>query len=359
MKVLVTGHNGYIGSVLTELLQQAGHEVAGLDTYFFNHCTLGPPPADVPAVKTDIRDVLPEHLEGCDAVIHLAALCNDPLGNLNPGCTEEINHRASVRLAHLARQVGVSRYLFASSCSLYGVTGGDQLLDEQASFHPITPYGETKVRVEQAVSKLADEKFSPTFLRNATAYGVSPRLRADVVVNNLVAAAYTTGEVLVQSDGSPWRPLVHVEDISRAFLAILQAPRERVHNQAFNVGRTQENYQVRELAQMVSQVVPGSRVGYAPGGGPDPRCYRVNCDKLASTLPEFRPQWTVRKGMEELFAAFQRYGLKREDFLGARYQRIRTIAQLQREGRLSQNLRWNTAAMPPVPEVMQANEPGS
>ena len=359
MKVLVTGHNGYIGSVLTKLVQQAGHEVAGLDTYFFNECTLGPSPADVPAVMVDIRDVQAEHVQGFDAIIHLAALCNDPLGNLNPGCTEEINYRASVRLAQLAKQVGVSRYLFASSCSLYGVAGGDQLLDESARFHPITPYGETKVRVEQEVSKLADKNFSPTFLRNATAYGVSPRLRGDVVVNNLVAAAYTTGEVLVQSDGTPWRPLVHIQDISRAFIAILQAPRERVHNQAFNVGRTQENYQVRELAQMVSEIVSGSRVRYAPGGGPDPRCYRVTCDKLAATLPDFKPQWTVRKGMEELLAAFQRYGLNREDFIGTRYQRIKTIDKLQREGRLSTDLRWTAPAVQSIPEVMQASGPRS
>jgi nucleoside-diphosphate-sugar epimerase len=347
MKVLLTGHNGYIGSVLSGLLRTAGHDVTGMDTYLFDECTFGPPPADIPALRIDIRDVQPEHLEGFDAVIHLAALCNDPLGNLNPGCTEQINYLASVCLAKAAKRVGVPRYLFASSCSLYGVAG-DQMLDENAAFNPITPYGESKVRVEQEVCKLADEKFSPTFLRNATAYGVSPRLRGDVVVNNLVAAAYTTGEVLVQSDGTPWRPLVHIEDISHAFLAILQAPRSLVHNQAFNVGRTQENYQVRELAQMVSEVVPGSKVSYAPGGGPDPRCYRVNCDKLAATLPEFQPQWTVRKGMEQLFAAMKKYGLKREDFFGTRYQRIKTIQKLQREGRMDNDLRWRVAAAEPV-----------
>jgi nucleoside-diphosphate-sugar epimerase len=343
MKVLVTGHNGYIGSVLTGVIAHAGHSVTGMDTYLFNECTFGPPTPDLQALRIDIRDVEPEHLEGFDAIIHLAALCNDPLGNLNPGCTEQINYLASVRLAKAAKRVGVDRFLFASSCSLYGVAG-DQMLDENAAFNPITPYGESKVRVEQEVSKLADEKFSPTFLRNATAYGVSPRLRADVVVNNLVGAAYTTGEVLVQSDGSPWRPLVHIEDISQAFLAILQAPRSLVHNESFNVGRTKENYQVRDLARMVNDVVPNSKVIYAPGGGPDPRCYRVNCDKIAAILPEFRPRWTVRGGIEQLYFAMKQYGLQREDFLGPRYQRIRTIQKLQREGQMDDDLRWTVEA---------------
>ena len=354
MKVLVTGHNGYIGSVLTGVLQRAGHEVTGLDTYLFDECTFGPRPANVPALNLDIRDVMPEHLAGFDAVIHLAALCNDPLGNLNPECTEDINFRASVRLARFAKQAGVPRYLFASSCSLYGVAENDQILEETAPFHPITPYGETKVRVEQEVSQLADPDFSPTFLRNATAYGVSPRLRGDVVVNNLVAAAYLTGEVMVQSDGTPWRPLVHVEDISNAFLAVLQAPRSLVHNQAFNVGRTQENYQVRQLAEMVADVVAGSKVTYAPGGGPDARCYRVNCDKIAAILPEFRPRWTVRKGMEELISAFKKCGLDREGFFGTRYQRIKTIQKLQRDGRVDGHLRWIVPEPPSGQQILEA-----
>lgn len=354
MKVLVTGHNGYIGSVLSGVIRSAGHDVTGMDTYLFDPCTFGPPPPDIRALRVDIRDVQPEHLEGFDAVIHLAALCNDPLGNLNPGGTEQINHLASVRIAKAAKRVGLPRYLFASSCSLYGLAGTEDMLTETAAFNPITPYGESKVRVEQEVSKLADDKFSPTFLRNATAYGFSPRLRGDVVVNNLVAAAYTTGEVSVQSDGTPWRPLVHIEDISRAFLAILEAPRPLIHNQAFNVGRTQENYQVRDLAKMVSEVVPGSKVSYAVGGGPDPRCYRVNCDKIAKTLPAFQPQWTVRKGMEELFAAMKKYGMTREEFLGTRYQRIKTIQKLMSEGRLDGDLRWSEQT---EPELQSAGRP--
>src|SRR5882724_6018378 len=299
MRILVTGHNGYIGSVLAPFMAAAGHDVIGLDTYLFEDCSLGEDTVRIESLRCDVRDVGATDLAGFDAIIHLAALSNDPLGNVNPQCTYDINHLASVRLARLAKQAGVSRFLFASSCSLYGVAG-DALLTEDAAFNPITPYGASKVRVEQDVARLADERFSPTFLRNATAYGVSPRLRGDLVVNNLVGLAYTTGEVLISSDGTPWRPLVHVEDIAHAFLAVLHAPRELVHNQAFNVGRSEENYRVRDLGTLVEQVVPGSKVRYAQGGGPDPRCYRVDCGKLARTIPEYQPQWTVRRGMEQL-----------------------------------------------------------
>jgi nucleoside-diphosphate-sugar epimerase len=350
MRTLVTGHNGYIGSVLAPLIAAAGHDVVGLDTYLFEDCSLGEDTVRIESLRCDVRDVRATDLAGFDAIIHLAALSNDPLGNVNPQCTYDINHLASVRLARLAKQAGVPRFLFASSCSLYGVAG-DALLTEDAAFNPITPYGESKVRVELDVAKLADDRFSPTFLRNATAYGVSPRLRADIVVNNLVGVAYTTGDVLIQSDGTPWRPLVHVEDIARAFLAVLEAPREVVHNEAFNVGRTEENYRVRDLAQMVQEIVPGSRVRYAEGGGPDPRCYRVDCGKLARVLPQFRPQWTVRTGMHELHEAFRRHGLTAEQFLGDRYLRIKQILKLQAEGRLDAALRWTGASRPAPAEV--------
>jgi nucleoside-diphosphate-sugar epimerase len=361
MRVLVTGHNGYIGSVLTDMLLQSGHQVTGLDTYFFEGCSLGEGTVAIPAIRKDIRDLSVGDLEGFDAIIHLAALSNDPLGNLNADCTFAINHAASVRLAELAKEARVSRYLFASSCSLYGVAG-DAVLAEDAPFNPITPYGVSKVRVEEDVSRLADSRFSPTFLRNATAYGVSPQFRADIVVNNLTAAAFTTDRVLILSDGTPWRPLVHVEDIGRAFLAVLQAPRERIHNQAFNVGRNAENYTVRELAELVQELVPGSRVEYAPGGSPDPRSYRVDCSKIRKVLPEFDPQWAVREGIQQLCKAFRDHGLSRSQCEGSAFMRIRRIQQLRENGSLDGSLRW----CPSSPQLdaagagdLHLNAPGS
>jgi len=345
MRVLITGHNGYIGSVLAPMVRAAGHDVVGLDTFLFEGGTFGPNGSDIDALRMDLRDVQVSDLRGFDAVMHLAALSNDPLGDVNPQCTYDINHLGSVRLARLAKQAGVPRLIFASSCSLYGVAG-DEMLTEEAAFNPITPYGVSKVLFERDVAKLADDDFCPTFLRNSTAYGVSPRLRADVVVNNLVAIAFTTGEVLIQSDGTPWRPLVHIEDIASAFLAVLHAPRELVHNEAFNVGRSEENYRVRDLGELVEQVIPGSKVRYAEGGGPDPRCYRVDCGKLMRTLPEYQPQWTVRRGMEQLRDAFQRNGLTREELLGDRYFRIKRIRALQSEGLLDDSLRWTSLETP-------------
>ena len=345
VRVLVTGHNGYIGSILAPMVKAAGHEVVGLDTYLFEGGTFGRDDSKVESMRMDLRDVTVDDLRGFDAVIHLAALSNDPLGDVNPQITYDINHLASVRLARLAKEAGVERLIFASSCSLYGVAG-DEMLTEEAAFNPITPYGASKVLFERDVAKLADDNFSPTFLRNSTAYGVSPRLRADVVVNNLVAIAFTTGEVLIQSDGTPWRPLVHIEDIGRAFLAVLHARREAVHNEAFNVGRSEENYRVRDLGELVEQVIPGSRVRYAEGGGPDPRCYRVDCSKIIRTLPEYRPQWSVRRGMEQLRDAFHAHGLTREELLGDRYFRIKRIRALQAAGMLDGNLRWTVATRP-------------
>ena len=345
MRVLVTGHNGYLGAVMVGVLHTGGHEVVGLDTYLFGACTFGEPTPDIPSLRMDVRDVQASDLMGFDAVVHLAALSNDPLGDLDAELTYAINHRASVRLARLAREAGVKRFLFSSSCSLYGAASTDALLTETADFNPVTAYGASKVLVEQDVAQLATDDFSPTFLRNATAYGVSPRLRCDLVVNNLVAYALTSGVIVLKSDGTPWRPLVHAEDIARAFLAVLNAPRELVHNQAFNVGQSSENYRISQLAELTRAVVPGCRVEYAEGAGPDPRCYRVSCEKLASTLPEFQPAWTVQRGIEQLYRAYRHCGMTAADFHGPRYQRIEHVKRLLAAGELDPSLRWRSAAL--------------
>ena len=339
MKVLVTGHRGYIGSVLVPLLLARDHEVHGLDTDLFRACTFDGELAVIPEVIGDVRDATIDAVKGFDAIIHLAGLSNDPLGDYNPSLTEDINHQGSARLARLAKEAGVKRFLFASSCSNYG-GGGQDFLDENARFNPVTPYGVSKVEVERAVGPMADDDFSPTFLRASTAYGMSPRIRFDLVVNNLTAWAFTTGEVHLKSDGSPWRPLVHVEDIARAYVAILEADRELVHNRAFNVGTTSENYQIREVAEIVHEVVPNCEIGFAEGAEPDKRCYRVDCNLLSRTVHGFKPQWTVRRGVEQLLEAYQRVGLTLEDFEGPRFKRIGHVKQLLDSGRLDNTLRW-------------------
>ena len=341
MRILLTGHNGYIGTVMAPMLEASGHEVVGLDSNLFQGSTFGSPNGspDIPELRKDIRDIEAADVEGFDAIVHLAGLSNDPLGDLNPRLTNEINFEASVRLASLAKARGIKRFVFSSSCSNYGA-GGDNWLDEDSELNPVTPYGRSKVRVEQSVSKLADDDFSPTFLRNATAYGVSRRLRFDLVLNNLVAWAYTTGKVRLKSDGTPWRPIIHIEDMSRAFLAVLNAPRELVHNQVFNVGRPQENYRMRELAEIVAEIVPGSRVEYAEDAGPDKRTYRVDCTKIARTLPEFKPKWDARQGAQQLHEAYQKVGLRLDDFEGTRYRRIKHLKKLMADGRIDENLRW-------------------
>ena len=339
MRVLLTGHLGYIGTVMVPMLQAAGHDTVGLDSDLFEQCTFGNGIVKIPSIRKDVRDVEAADLRGYDAVLHLAGLSNDPLGDLNPDLTFEINHLASVRLAKLAKQAGVPRFIFSSSCSNYGA-GGEDLLNEQSGFNPVTPYGVSKVRVEQDVAKLADDNFSPTFLRNATAYGVSPRLRFDLVLNNLVAWAFATGKVFIKSDGTPWRPIVHIADISRAFIAALEAPREVVHNQAFNVGRNEDNYRIRELADIVKETVPGCIIEYAKDAGPDKRCYRVDSGKILRTLPAFKPQWNARKGAQELYDAYQKVGLRVEDFEGPKYKRIDHIKKLLSTGRLGPDLRF-------------------
>lgn len=341
MRVLVTGHRGYIGSVLVPLLLERDHEVSGLDSDLFRACTFDGELAVIPELIGDVRDVELENVQGFDAIIHLAGLSNDPLGDYNPSLTEDINHQGSVRIARLAKEAGVSRFLFASSCSNYG-GGGQDFLDENARFNPVTPYGVSKVEVENDVGPMADDDFSPTFLRASTAYGMSPRIRFDLVVNNLTAWAFTTGEVHLKSDGSPWRPLVHVEDICRAYVSILEADRELVHGQAFNIGTTSENYQIREVAEIVHDVVPNCEIGFAEGAEPDKRCYRVDCNLLSRTVHGFKPQWTVRRGVEQLLEAYQRVGLTLEDFEGPRFKRIGHVKQLLDDGRLDNTLRWTS-----------------
>jgi nucleoside-diphosphate-sugar epimerase len=356
VRILVAGDRGYIGAVLLPLLQAGGHEVAGFDVGLYEGCDLGrgPEPAGTRAAR-DIRDANPGELAGCDAVICLAALSNDPLGQLNPAATQSVNLDGTLALARAAKAAGVERFLFASSCSLYGAAGSGAVA-EDAEMHPVTVYGETKVAAERELSRLADDTFSPTYLRNATAYGASPRLRLDIVVNNLTAVAMTTGEVRLESDGSPWRPLVHIEDISRTFLAVLQAPRELVHDQAFNVGRDENNVQVRDIAELVRAAVPGSRLSFADGAGPDLRSYRVDFSKLTETFPDLKLGWDVSQGIDELAAAYASHGLTYDDFTSSRFVRLRRIRQLMSAGMLDGMLRRSAGGYLSAPRELSIRE---
>jgi nucleoside-diphosphate-sugar epimerase len=339
MRVLVAGDRGYIGAVLVPFLHASGHEVDGLDLGLYEGCDLGPAlSGTAQSPDRDMRNVTPPDLAGYDAVVCLAALSNDPLGDLNPAATYSVNLDGTLNLAKAAKEAGVQRFLFSSSCSLYGAAGSVGV-GEDAQMFPVTPYGQSKVDAERELALLADDNFSPAYLRNATAYGASTRLRLDIVVNNLTAVAFTTGKVHLQSDGTPWRPLVHIEDISRAFLAALEAPRETIHNQAFNVGRDEDNVQIRDVAEMVREAVPGSELTFAEGAGPDLRNYRADFSKLNDTFPALRLQWSVRDGIKELLAAYAEHGLTHDDFTSSRFVRLRRINELLAAGIVDETLR--------------------
>ena len=356
MRVLVAGDRGYIGAVLTRLLRDSGHDVRGLDLGLYEGCDLGPAlPVAAGSVPLDMRDVSADQLTGYDAVLCLAALSNDPLGDLNPAATYSVNLDGTLQLARAAKEARIERFLFSSSCSLYGAAGSAAVA-EDAELFPVTPYGESKVEAEKQLSLLADDNFSPTYLRNATAYGASTRLRLDIVVNNLTAIALTTGKVRLESDGTPWRPLVHIEDISRAFLAMLEAPRELVHDQAFNVGRPQDNVQIREVAEMVREAVPDATVTFAEGAGPDLRNYRVDFSKLESTFPNLKLRWSVREGIGELVRAYSEFGLTYDDFISSKYVRLRRIRDLLTAGLVDEMLRRHTSERFPDPCVETAQE---
>jgi nucleoside-diphosphate-sugar epimerase len=344
VKVLVTGHHGYIGSVVAALVAEAGHEVVGLDTFFYRGCDFGPEVGRVEELRRDIRDVTPADLAGFDAVVHLAALSNDPLGDLNADWTYDVNYHATLHLGRAAKEAGVSRFVFSSSCSMYGASGRDDALDEDAPLKPLTPYAESKVRSEEGLVELADSGFSPVSLRNATAYGVSPRLRLDVVLNNLVGWAFTTGRIRLLSDGSSWRPIVHVRDCGRAVLGALAAPRETIHAQALNVGASHENYQIRDLAALVHEELPECEVELAKGAVADPRSYRVDFRRFERAFPDHQPEWDARRGTAELATAYRTVGLTWEDFDGPRYTRLKHLQRLLEDKRLDADLRWREAA---------------
>lgn len=342
MRVMITGHKGYIGTVMIPIFQAAGHEVVGLDSDLYRNSTYGDGLPVVKELIKDIRDIEKEDLRGVDAIVHLAGLSNDLLGDLNPDLTYAINHHASVRMAAIAKEMGIRRFVFASSCSNYGASG-DRIQDETGELQPVTAYAISKVRVERDVTQLADDRFSPVFMRNATAYGLSKRIRFDLVLNNLTAWAYTTGQVLMKSDGTPWRPIVHIEDISMAALGAVESSQEVVHNQTFNVGINSENYQIRQLAEIVERTVPNCKVQFAAGAEPDKRNYRVDFSKYTNAFPNHKLRWSAIKGAQQIYESYKAIGLGKDDYEGPRYKRIAQLKHLLATGQLDETLRWRRA----------------
>ena len=339
MRILVTGSQGYLAGALLPALAASGHDVVGLDTGWFASCVFGDAPPDPPTLAVDLRDVTEDHLAGVDAVVHLAALSNDPLGDLEPEVTHAINHAASVRLAEAARRAGVRRFVYSSTCSVYGSSGGDALVDEDAPLAPVTAYAVSKVRAERDLHALGTGAFTMTALRNATVYGIAPRLRADLVVHDLAVAAVHEGVALVKSDGTPWRPLVHVEDVARAFVAVLEAPVDAIAGQSFNSGRQGEDHRVVDVARAVAACVPGCEVRVTGEAGADPRSYRVDVGRLAAAVPAFRPTWTLAAGAEQVVQAVRASPLSAADY-SERFVRLRWLKALQQDRRLDADLRW-------------------
>jgi len=344
-RVLVTGHDGFIGCVMAPYLAHAGFDVVGLDTGYFADCSLVAADESVSTRRKDLRDLEPADLDGYDAVVHLAALSNDPIGNLRPDWTADINVHGSIRLAELAREAGVRRFLFSSSCIMYGMSES-AVVDEDSPLDPKTDYARSKVEAERAIAKLATESFSPTFLRNGTVYGLSPRMRFDTVLNDLVARAVSSKAVVLHSDGTPWRPVVHVEDVARAFHAVLEAPTEAVHGQAFNVGAEHLNHQIRELAEIVVEAVPGCELRVLAEPQADQRTYRADFSKFARTFPDFEFRWTAREGVRELRRSFEEIRVTEETYADARFVRLKWLHHLLETGRLDDELRWANVGVP-------------
>jgi nucleoside-diphosphate-sugar epimerase len=340
-KIIITGHSGYIGSLLVKLLKQSNYEILGIDTnYYGKDCEFFNPELEINELNKDIRLINEKDIEGAYAVCHLAAISNDPMGDINPELTLGINYRASLKLAETAKRAGVKKFIYSSSCSMYGISYDINALDENAEFNPVTAYAKSKVESEKDIIPLADENFSVTFLRNTTAYGISPKLRLDLVVNNMVGWAVTTGKIRIMSDGTPWRPLIHAEDIARAFIAVIQSPKESVNKKSYNVGINSENYQIRDIAEIIKEIIPDTEIIITGEHGSDSRSYRVNFDKIHNELKNFQPKWVLKKGIEEIYESYLKYKMNDEKFNGRYFTRIKQIKYLIENKLVDDKLFW-------------------